>query len=119
MVYFISICIGVLIITYLILLTIDKNRYNKKLDSCGNYIPFNMIPTPTKIIHYCKDFENIRYNAGDIFVVSDYEYNEFKMKADLVYKYYIALESGNIVELSKDKINRIEIIYNMKIRDGY
>ena len=78
-----------------------------------------MIPKPTRVVHYCKDnMNNIRYTTGDIFVLETYEYNEFKMKADLVYKYYIAFEFGKIVELSSAQIDRIETLHNMKIREG-
>ena len=116
---YLGICVGVLLVSYIILLIIDRYKYNKKLKSCGTYIPFNMIPKPTKIVHYCTDnFNNIRYATGDIFVLEKYEYNEFKMKADLVVKYYIAFGFGNLVELSPAQIDRLETIYNMKIRGG-
>lgn len=116
---FLCICVGILIVGYLVLLIIDRHKYNKKLNSCGTFIPFNMIPKPSRIIHYCKDnLNNIRYGTGDIFILETYEYNEFKMKADLVYKYYIAFETGAIVELTKAQIDRIETINNMKIREG-
>lgn len=118
--WFFIICISILLVSYIILLAIDRHKYNKKLNSCGNYIPLNMIPKPTRIVHYCRDnLDNIRYNTGDIFILDKYEYNEFKMKADLVRKYYIALSIGKIVELSEAQVDRIETIHNMKIREGY
>lgn len=116
---FLGVCVVILVVSYAILLVVDRYKYNKKLNSCGNYIPFNMIPKPTRIIHYCRDnMDNIRYTKGDIFVLQTYEHNEFKMKADLVYKYYIAFEFDKIVELSSAQIDRIETIHNLKIREG-
>ena len=115
---YLLICGLILIIGFFIILTVDRYKYNKKLNSCGNWIPLNMIPQPTRIIHYCNDLKNIRYIRGDILVLDTYEYNEFKMKADLVRKYYIAFSSSEPVELHPAQIDRIETLYKMKIREG-
>lgn len=117
---YISICVGILVICYIVLLIVDRHKYNKKLKSCGTYIPFSMIPKPTRIVHYCRDnLENVRYTVGDIFILDKYEYNEFKMKADPVRKYYTALSFGNIVEISEAQIDRLEQVYKIKIREDY
>lgn len=116
---FLILCMIIIIASFVITIIIDRIRYNKKLNADEPFIPLSMIPELTRTIHCCNNFENIRYNTGDIFELEEYVYNSFKMKADKVVTYHVALGIGKIVKLTDAQVYRLEHIYNMKIREDH
>ena len=103
---FLIILVWVLVVGfgYLILKTIDKRNYNKKLNDCEAFIPFNSIPQLSRVIHCCTNLNNIYYGAGDLIELDLGDKKE----------YYICRNFG-VDKLTIAQVKRLETIYNIKI----